>query len=127
MKNVKTCRCQGMNEYCIICDGKGYVPLPGYEKINGEVNRAELEREEEELRKYSQPKQEEVEQEYRPEVYRKKKKGLLPTLIAIPGDDYLNYIGPNNPNKRKLGDTRLLGEKHKPFSMRKQIRRPRGR
>jgi hypothetical protein len=111
MENQKQCKCNGMNEECIICDGKGYVELKEYEIVKVAINDLDLKREEEELKKYAQPLVEQVKQVWGSKVFRKRKKDDYQTLISINEQEHLNFIGPKNPHRKTLGDTRELATK----------------
>lgn len=115
MNKLTPCICNGMNQECSLCGGSGFVNDDDIEIIKAVASPQAEKKQKEELDEYLHPKEEESSVVNRNGTRRarpkKVKKTKRTTLAELNDDNHLQFIGPNNPNRKKLGDTRKFAKK----------------
>lgn len=117
MEEIKKCGCGGMNDECMYCGGSGTISQHSIEVIKINPTIKELIKEKEELNKYLHHSDEKLyvsNKPYKNKYLEKVQFKLRSEKARIPKPDIytsdsFGKIGPNNPNRTKLGDTRNLG------------------
>ncbi len=118
MEEVKKCGCGGMNDECMYCGGSGNIIQGKIEFIKINPTKKELAKEKEGLKNYLHPNDEKLyvsKKPYKNKALKKIQSNLKKVELQIKqpkiiiSESSFNHIGPNNPNRTKLGDTRNLG------------------
>ena len=119
MNEIKKCGCGGMNDECMYCGGTGSIIQHPVEIVKTNPTKSELLKEKEDLNNYLHPNNEKLyvsnkpyKNKYLEKIHFKlqsdKAKKPKPAIYV---SDSFSKIGPGNPNRLKIGDTRNLGVK----------------
>lgn len=133
MDEQTPCRCNGLNDNCHICGGSGYISDEKVVIIKTVVQNSVKEKEQKELESYINSQSENL-YTRKETSKRKKTKSIQPAkkdrekrkkfriILTIDENDPLKHVGINNPNRKKLGDTRELVAKKEavPKNIKKQ-------
>jgi hypothetical protein len=126
MNNQKSCICNGMNEECSKCGGSGFIPDTEITIIKTNVDPRIIQRQKEELDKYQHGDEEKMYLSNKAGSIKRKKKPNK-TLVELNEKNYLQFVGPDNPNRQKLGDTRRFGiKKNKADVKKKNVKKKKG-
>lgn len=108
----RACKCGGMNDECLYCGGTGLVEDRKIEIIKTVVDKSKIKKENSELESYLHSRPEKIYVSNKKSIPQKnKKRAIVKTLKEIKIEDQLKFIGPKNPNRDRLGDTRKLAKK----------------
>ena len=95
-----SCKCNGMNEECMICGGSGFINDSKIEIIQCLQNQKELEKQSEELQKYINGNSEKMyDSDLTNKIRKRKRKQQVITIAELDSSETMKYVGPNNPNR----------------------------